>query len=63
MIPLGKRIAKKRRMVNRERLPPSRRKTADEIFEIMVYGRKRRKRKRISRITPLCNKLHSLKWF
>ncbi|MEM2088658.1 MAG: hypothetical protein QXF52_08355 [Thermoproteota archaeon] len=32
----------KRHMVNRERLPPSKRKTADEIFEILVYGEKKK---------------------
>ncbi|MEM2089261.1 MAG: hypothetical protein QXF52_11455 [Thermoproteota archaeon] len=41
VIPLGNRIARKRHMVNRERLPPSRRKAADEIFEILVYGEKK----------------------
>ncbi|MEM2960657.1 MAG: hypothetical protein QXU67_03535 [Candidatus Bathyarchaeia archaeon] len=42
VIPLGNRIAKKRHMVNRERLPPSKRKKADEIFEILVYGEKKK---------------------
>ncbi|MBO3800563.1 MAG: hypothetical protein FGF52_05900 [Candidatus Brockarchaeota archaeon] len=39
---MGNRIAKKRHMVNRERLPPSKRKAADEVFETLVYGERKK---------------------
>lgn len=43
VIPLGNRIARKRHEWDKRKIPPEKQKAFDEIFEIMVYGEKKKK--------------------
>jgi len=44
VIPLGNRIAKKRHEWDKRKIPPEKQKAFDEIFEIMVYGEKKKEK-------------------